>query len=139
MIMPSLWQLYNWIKNRNFKITKRNLILPTYVKGRRRKRGKVARMFEHWVFLIGVRSKSINERSEIGHWEIDTIMGQKHMVIIIFWPWWIENLAFSLNIISLKKRSKKLQILLIQCQEKCLVINLQKTFKTNKILGHHIS
>ena len=75
--IPSLRQLYNWIKNRNFKITKRNLIHPTYVKGRRRKRSKVERMFDHWVLPIGVRPKSINERSEIGHWEIDTIMGQK--------------------------------------------------------------
>ena len=34
-------------------------------------------MFDHWVLPIGVRPKKINERSEVGHWEIDTIMGQK--------------------------------------------------------------
>ena len=75
--VPSLRQLYNWIKKRRFKITKKHLTHPSYYKGRRRKKGLMKKIFDHYIIPIGVRPASINQRSEIRHWEIDLVMGGK--------------------------------------------------------------
>ena len=85
---PSYRQVYNWIRNKRFAITKKDLLHKTYYKGGRRKVGKIGRVFKKWMIPIALRPKIINERKRIGDFEIDLIIGQKahknhHLMTIV--------------------------------------------------------
>ena len=84
---PSVQQVYNWINQGKINITKEKLC---YKKRRTKKSG----MMQHtkWnidnktVLPISLRPKYINDRNEIGHLEIDSILGKRneqHSIISI--------------------------------------------------------
>ena len=75
--VPSYRQVYNWIKNRRFAITKKDLLHPTCFKGGRRKVGKIGRIFKKWMIPIGLRPKLIDQRQRYGDFEVDLIVGQR--------------------------------------------------------------
>ena len=76
---PTTKQVYNWINKGKINITKDKLC---YKKRRNKKNG----MMQHtkWnldnktVLPISLRPKYINDRTEIGHLEIDSILGKKN-------------------------------------------------------------
>lgn len=76
---PSVRQVYNWINNNKINITREKLC---YKKRRNKKYG----MMQHtkWnldnktVLPISLRPKYIEKRDEIGHLEIDSILGKKN-------------------------------------------------------------
>ena len=76
---PSIKQVYNWINNGKINLTKDKLC---YKKRRNKKYG----MIQHtkWnldnktVLPISLRPKYIDNRDEIGHLEIDSILGKKN-------------------------------------------------------------
>ncbi len=76
---PTIKQVYNWINEGKINITKDKLC---YKKRRNKKYG----MMQHtkWnldnktVLPISLRPKYINDRDEIGHLEIDSILGKKN-------------------------------------------------------------
>ena len=76
---PSVQQVYNWINKGKINLTRDKLC---YKKRRNKKHG----MMQHtkWnldhktVLPISLRPKYINDRDEIGHLEIDSILGKKN-------------------------------------------------------------
>ncbi len=78
---PSVQQVYNWINNGKINITKEKLCYK-----KRRSKNKVSGMMRHtlWnldnktVLPIRLRPKYIEKRTEIGHLEIDSIIGKKN-------------------------------------------------------------
>jgi IS30 family transposase len=76
---PSVQQVYNWINEGKVFLTKDNLI---YKKRKGKKTGMMAHFqwnLDHKTVLpISLRPKYIEERSEIGHLEIDSIIGKRN-------------------------------------------------------------
>ena len=78
---PSVQQVYNWIKNDKINLTRDKLCYK-----KRRTKNKVNGMMQHtkWnldnktVLPISLRPKYINDRNEIGHLEIDSILGKRN-------------------------------------------------------------
>ena len=76
---PTVRQVYNWINNGKIKLTKDKLCY-------KKRRGKKTGMMNHtkWnldnktVLPISLRPKYINKRDEIGHLEIDSILGKRN-------------------------------------------------------------
>lgn len=76
---PSVKQVYNWIEQRKIKLKKDDLCY-------KKRRGKKTNMMNHtkWnldnktVLPISLRPKYINKRDELGHLEIDSIVGKKN-------------------------------------------------------------
>lgn len=76
---PSVQQVYNWIKNDKINITRDKLCY-------KRRKNKKSGMIQHtlWnldhktVLPISLRPKYIEERKEIGHLEIDSIVGKRN-------------------------------------------------------------
>lgn len=77
---PSVKQVYNWINNGKIFLTKEKLC---YKKSRGKKKTGMMNHFkwnlDHKTILpISLRPKYINDRKEIGHLEIDSIVGKKN-------------------------------------------------------------
>ena len=78
-ICPSIKQVYNWINEGKIKLSKKDLCY-------KKRRGKRSSMMNHtmWninhktVLPIGLRPKYINKRDELGHLEIDSIIGKRN-------------------------------------------------------------
>lgn len=78
-ICPSVKQVYNWINNGKIKLTKENLCYKKH-------RSNKSNMMRHtkWnfdnktVLPISLRPKYINRRDELGHLEIDSILGKRN-------------------------------------------------------------
>ena len=76
---PSVKQVYNWIDEGKIKLTKNDLCYKKH-------KGKKTSMMNHtkWnfdhktVLPISLRPKYINRRDELGHLEIDSILGKKN-------------------------------------------------------------
>lgn len=76
---PTIRQVYNWVNNGKIKLTRDKLC---YKKRKNKKSG----MMQHtlWnldhktVLPISLRPKYINDRKEIGHLEIDSILGKRN-------------------------------------------------------------
>lgn len=76
---PSIKQVYNWINDGKIKITKEKLCYKKH-------RSNKSNMINHtkWnldnktVLPISLRPKYINKRDELGHLEIDSIIGKKN-------------------------------------------------------------
>lgn len=76
---PTVKQVYNWVNEGKIKLTKDKLCY-------KKRRGKKTGMMNHtkWnldnktVLPISLRPKYINKRDEIGHLEIDSILGKKN-------------------------------------------------------------
>lgn len=76
---PSVKQVYNWINNGKIKITKKDLCY-------KKRKGKRTSMMNHtmWnvnkktVLPISLRPNYINKRNELGHLEIDSILGKRN-------------------------------------------------------------
>lgn len=76
---PTVKQVYNWINEGKIKLTKDKLCY-------KKRRGKRTSMMNHtiWnvknktVLPISLRPKYINKRDELGHLEIDSILGKKN-------------------------------------------------------------
>jgi len=76
---PSFQQVYNWINEGKIKLSKKDLCY-------KKRRGKRSSMMNHtmWnvnhktVLPISLRPKYINRRDELGHLEIDSILGKKN-------------------------------------------------------------
>ena len=76
---PTVQQVYNWINEEKIKLTKKDLCY-------KKRRGKKTSMMNHtkWnlyhktVLPIGLRPKYINKRDELGHLEIDLILGKRN-------------------------------------------------------------
>lgn len=76
---PTFQQVYNWINEGKIKLTKKDLCY-------KKRRGKKTSMLNHtkWnidhktVLPISLRPKYINKRDELGHLEIDSILGKKN-------------------------------------------------------------
>lgn len=75
--MVSERQVFNWIKNRNWVLKPRDRLRQYYVKGRKRKIGVFTKVNSSYILPIWMRPKSIDERKEFGHWEIDLIISKK--------------------------------------------------------------
>ena len=75
---PSVKQVYNWVNEGKIKLTKKDLCY-------KKRKGKKTSMMNHtkWnfdhktVLPISLRPKYINKRDELGHLEIDSILGLK--------------------------------------------------------------
>lgn len=78
-ICPSIKQVYNWINEGKVKLVKKDLCY-------KKRRGKKTSMMNHtkWnfdhktVLPISLRPKYINKRDELGHLEIDSILGKRN-------------------------------------------------------------
>ena len=76
---PSIKQVYNWINNNKINITKNDLCYKKH-------RSNKSNMMKHtkWnfdnktVLPISLRPKYINKRDELGHLEIDSILGKRN-------------------------------------------------------------
>ena len=76
---PSIKQIYNWINNNKINITKNDLCYKKH-------RSNKSSMMKHtkWnfdnktVLPISLRPKYINKRNELGHLEIDSILGKRN-------------------------------------------------------------
>ena len=76
---PSVKQVYNWINEGKIKLNKKDLCYKKH-------RGKRTSMMNHtiWnidhktVLPISLRPKYINDRNELGHLEIDSIVGKRN-------------------------------------------------------------
>ena len=76
---PSIKQVYNWINNNKINITKNDLCYKKH-------RSNKSNMMKHtkWnfdnktVLPISLRPKYINKRNELGHLEIDSILGKRN-------------------------------------------------------------
>ena len=76
---PSIKQVYNWINNSKINITKNDLCYKKH-------RSNKSNMMKHtkWnfdnktVLPISLRPKYINKRNELGHLEIDSILGKRN-------------------------------------------------------------
>lgn len=76
---PSIKQVYNWINNNKINITKNDLCYKKH-------RSNKSNMMRHtkWnfdnktVLPISLRPKYINKRNELGHLEIDSILGKRN-------------------------------------------------------------
>ena len=76
---PSIKQVYNWINEGKIKLTKKDLCY-------KKRKGKKSSMMNHtkWnfdhktVLPISLRPKYINKRDELGHLEIDSIIGKRN-------------------------------------------------------------
>ena len=76
---PSVKQVYNWINEGKIKLSKKDLCY-------KKRRGKKTSMMNHtkWnidhktVLPIRLRPKYINRRDELGHLEIDSIVGKRN-------------------------------------------------------------
>ena len=77
---PTIRQVYNWINNEKIELKKENLC---YKKRRTNRKNGMMAHFE-WnldnktVLPISLRPKYINKRDEIGHLEIDSIVGKRN-------------------------------------------------------------
>ena len=77
--VPTVKQVYNWVNNGKIKLTKDKLCY-------KKRRGNKSSMMNHtkWnfdnktVLPISLRPKYINKRDELGHLEIDSILGKKN-------------------------------------------------------------
>ncbi len=82
---PTVKHVYNWINEGKIKITKDKLCY-------KKRRGRKSSMMNHtkWnfdnktVLPISLRPKYINKRDELGHLEIDSILGKKMNMIQLF-------------------------------------------------------
>lgn len=78
---PSIQQVYNWVKEGKINLTRQSLC---YKKTRSRKRNNSMINHTLWnlknktVLPISLRPKHIDDRKEIGHLEIDSIVGKKN-------------------------------------------------------------
>lgn len=78
---PSIQQVYNWVKEGKINLTRQSLC---YKKARSRKRNNSMMNHTLWnlknktVLPISLRPKYIDDRKEIGHLEIDSIVGKKN-------------------------------------------------------------
>lgn len=77
---PSIKQVYNWVNNEKIFLTKEKLC---YKKTRGKKKTGMMNHFrwnlDHKTILpISLRPKYINDRKEIGHLEIDSIVGKRN-------------------------------------------------------------
>ena len=78
---PSVQQVYNWINKGKISLTREKLCYK-----KRRSKNKNSGMMQHtkWnldnktVLPISLRPKYINDREEIGHLEIDSILGKRN-------------------------------------------------------------
>ena len=76
---PTFKQVYNWVNEGKIKLTKKDLCY-------KKRRGKRTSMMNHtkWnidhktVLPISLRPKYINKRDELGHLEIDSIVGKRN-------------------------------------------------------------
>lgn len=76
---PTFQQVYNWINEGKIKLTKKDLCY-------KKRRGKKTSMLNHtkWnidhktVLPISLKPKYINKRDELGHLEIDSILGKRN-------------------------------------------------------------
>lgn len=75
--LPSCRQVFNFISSRRWIIKPKDRLRKYYVKGRKRKIGIFTKVKHSLVLPIWMRPKSVENREEYGHYEIDTIIGLK--------------------------------------------------------------
>lgn len=75
--IPSVQQVYNWIKSRRWVIKPSDKLRHYYRKGKRRNIGIFSKFKDKLVLPIWTRPKYIDNRSEFGHWETDLIIGKQ--------------------------------------------------------------
>lgn len=76
-IKPTWRQIYNWIKSNRWEIKRKDLLRKTCVKGGKRTKGIFSKFTNSFVIPIWAGPKSIDNRNEFGHWEMDLIIGKK--------------------------------------------------------------
>lgn len=77
--MPSLRTLFNWIRTNNWIVKRSNRLRQYYKKGGKRQKG-VSRLLKNmpeYILPIWARPNYVDNRSEIGHWEGDLIIGKR--------------------------------------------------------------
>lgn len=75
--IPSWRQIFRWIKTNGWYIKKRDRLRLYYKKGGKRSNGYLTRFNNKYLIPYWTRPKYINNRQEIGHYELDTIIGKR--------------------------------------------------------------
>lgn len=75
--IPSLRQVFNWVKSNRWKIRRSDRLRRYYKRGGKRTNGIFSKFNNKLVLPIWVRPKDIDLRQEKGHWEADLIVGKK--------------------------------------------------------------
>lgn len=84
---PTIKQVYNWINNGKIELTKENLCYKKHKSNKSNMMSHTKWNFDNKTVLpISLRPKYINKRDELGHLEIDSILGKRneyHSIISI--------------------------------------------------------
>ena len=76
---PSIKQVYNWINNDKINITKNDLCYKKHRSNKSNMMNHTKWNFDNKTVLpISLRPKYINKRNELGHLEIDSILGKRN-------------------------------------------------------------
>ena len=76
---PSIKQIYNWINNSKINITKNDLCYKKHRSNKSSMMNHTKWNFDNKTVLpISLRPKYINKRNELGHLEIDSILGKRN-------------------------------------------------------------
>ena len=76
---PSIKQIYNWINNNKINITKNDLCYKKHRSNKNSMMNHTKWNFDNKTVLpISLRPKYINKRDELGHLEIDSILGKRN-------------------------------------------------------------
>lgn len=77
IIQPSWRQVFRWIKTNRWVINRSNRLRRYYKKGGKRSIGIFSKFNNRYVLPYWTRPNYINNRLEIGHYELDTIIGMR--------------------------------------------------------------
>jgi len=76
---PTVKQVYNWINNGKIELTKNNLCYKKHKSNKSNMMSHTKWNFDNKTVLpISLRPKYINKRDELGHLEIDSILGKRN-------------------------------------------------------------
>ena len=75
--VPSIRQVFRWIKSNRWKIKHKDRLRISYVKGKKRKIGIFSQITNKYVFPIWIHPKKADLRLENGHYEGDLIIGKR--------------------------------------------------------------
>ena len=79
VICPSIKQVYNWINNNKIELKKKDLCYKKHRSNKSNMMSHTKWNFDNKTVLpISLRPKYINKRDELGHLEIDSILGKKN-------------------------------------------------------------
>ena len=75
--VPSVRQVFNWIKQKIWVVKRNDCLRRKYVKGKKRNKGMLSKIENKYVLPIIWRQNIINDRKEFGHWEADLVMSKR--------------------------------------------------------------